>query len=191
MKRILLASIVLVVAACDGGSSYSSERLAVNAQQNVYAQAQPAPFFDHSLPRSMLTQLYMAKNKAVATYSYVQSEYTGKVLWSCPSIGYPIPANTQLTNPQTVSYPGSSAAVAIAQPEPDGLYSSPSTTGTFVMCTGKSGRVEPKYEERPVTVSPVAMHEQNGSLTDDADGTSSITIDVTAIARPTQAPGVK
>jgi hypothetical protein len=39
--------------------------------------------FDWSLERHLLTELYKVRNNAVATYSYVRNQYTGKILSCC------------------------------------------------------------------------------------------------------------
>jgi hypothetical protein len=150
-----------------------AEAKAVGRQQEIYVTNQPAPTFDFSLERHLLIQLYTARNQAVGTYSYVQSEFNGKVLWGCPSIGFPIPANTQLTNPDLIDY-NSHGAVTLPQAEPNGLYSSPSTSGTFIMCTGKNGEIIPVYEERTVSTFVTPMKEVNGTLL--ADGVPSLTL---------------
>ncbi len=181
-NKLFLLGIVGLIA-CGASNSYDAESNVVDNQQDVYTKNQPVPVFDYSLPRNLMTQLYVVKNKAVATYSYVQSDYTGKILWQCASIGYPIPANTQLTNPSRVDRTYSEQYPVIPQPEPDGLYSSPSTTGTYVMCTDGSG-LAPRYEERPVFVSPVPLHEVNGELIPVPGAHSSFTIDPNKITLP-------
>lgn len=145
---------------CNGAND--KEARVVERQQDVYVRNQPAPAFDFSLDRYLMIELYKARNTSVATYSYVQSEYSGKVLWWCPSIGFPIPANTQLTNP--TARDGGSSVVVLPQAEPNGLYSSPSTTGTYVMCLDETGAVAPRYEERPVMASLQPLHEVGGEL---------------------------
>ena len=67
-----------------------------------------------------------------------------------------IPYDTSLTNPlQPYSGPdGFAMAVAVEQPEPNGLFSSKTTSATWVMCAGPGGVVEPVYVEGKVTVYP-------------------------------------
>lgn len=154
-------------------SANTSEARKVNEQQHIYVTNQPAPVFDWSLERHLMIQLYQARNRAVATYSYVQSPYTGKVLFSCPSIGFPIPANTQLTNPESDildRYP-------LPQAEPNGLYSSPSTHGTYIMCVNKAGKVTPAYSEPNVVAFVMPMREVNGTLVPVGGSEASISID--------------
>jgi hypothetical protein len=188
-KRFYLFSLPVVALACMGNSSCDAqptaadkERAVVNQQQDLYVANQPAPVFDWSLERHLLTELYKARNNAVATYSYVRNQYTGKFLSSCPSIGFPISAGTQLTSPQmtdrhTGEYGGGN--VVLPQPEPNGLFSPSEARGTYVMCLNNDGKVEPRYYEEDVEAFVTPMHEQDGQLVPVEGAKASITIDPT------------
>ena len=150
---LLLTALVFLDAACDTSESLVSAK--VDQQQQVYAQTQPIPFFKWSQDRDNLIQIYKMKNEARATYSVVRS-ITGDILWHCPSIGFPIPADTQLTNPlqSSANHNG-----VIEQAEPNGLFTSKNTDGTYVICVLPSGILSPQYTEakaetftRPVKV---------------------------------------
>jgi hypothetical protein len=142
---------------------------------------QPVPTFDWSLERRMMTEIYQARQRATSTFSVVQSEFTGKILWSCPSIGFPIPYATQLTNPlqgQEIHVAGqNNAAVVIAQAEPNGLYSPAQSDATWVPCVASNGKVTPVYEEKHVTVFLQRMEERGGQLVPVEGATPSFTID--------------
>lgn len=158
LKRILPILIIgvssLFLAGCSLENSTSNEQESVEAQQNVFVKNQPAPVFDWSLERHLLTQLYKARNEAVNTHSIVR-DMNGRIYFECDSIGYPIPSNTQLTNPERISHglgivDSGSGNVTLPQPEPNGLYTSPSTAGTFVFCLNDDGTVSPSYFEANV-----------------------------------------
>ena len=126
-----------------------------NLQMEQFLRNQPVPSFDFSLERHILIQLYAARQKAMTTYTVVQSPYTGKVLWSCASIGFPIPYATQLTNPNQVQWKSGSqwgASAVLAQQEPNGLFSPASSEATWVPCVDERGKITPVYEEKKVTV---------------------------------------
>lgn len=163
---------------CNSPKSVDVERDVVERATLQLNRNQPAPTFDWSLERHMLIQLYTARNKALATYTYVRNPFTGKVMSWCPSIGYPVPANTQLTNPEQAIYLGNGGAATIGQPEPNGLFSSPSTSGTFVMCTNKAGQVVPRYFEADVEAYLVPMREENGMLVEVEGSIPSLVIDL-------------
>jgi hypothetical protein len=168
---LLLAASSATSSSCD---SDHHEREDVERQQMLYVQNQPPPFFNWSLERHLMIQLYKARNERVPTYSYVVAPLTGKVVTSCPSLGYPIPATTQLTNPLKPSGNG----YALPQAEPNGLYTPPATHGTWVMCLGPEGKVEPSYWELDVLTFPRPMKEVDGRLVPLEGGVSSLSIDV-------------
>ena len=146
-KLLLLPVMGLFLAGCTS-SSYTTEAQNVEAQQRVFVDNQPAPVFDWSLERHLLTQLYKARNEAVNTHTIVR-DMSGKSFFECESIGFPIPSNTQLTNPEK-SGGNSYGYYTLPQPEPNGLYTSPSTSGTFVFCINEDGTVSPSYFEANV-----------------------------------------
>lgn len=144
----------------NGCSADSTEHEAVDEQQSLYVRNQPIPRFPWSLERHLLIQLYQTRNQAVTTYSYVINQYTGRISWSCQSLGFPIPATTQLTNPQRVA----SQNAVIPQPEPNGVFAPPDTNGTWVMCAGEGGSLEPAYIEEHVLTFTRPMEEHDGRL---------------------------
>ena len=147
LKLFVLAIFGLCLVGCDSGRV--SEERTVAGQQELYLKTQPVPVFDYSLQRDLLIQFYKASNESISTYTVI-SDF-GRVLWEGPTMGYGIPANTQLTNPEEINgYYG----VTLPQPEPNGLYSSPSTSGTIVMAVMKDGSLAPIYAEHNVVTFP-------------------------------------
>jgi len=132
------------------------DRKLVNSQQSQYAAVHPVPYFDFSIPRDIYTQIYTATtNKSYATFSVIES-ITGETKFSCHSIGYAIPADTSMTNPlQRVA--GAHGATSIEQAEPNGLFSSKNTDGTWVLCSLPDGSVTPIYSEHKVLTFPFPM----------------------------------
>lgn len=147
---------LLSLTACDmTPNSEQRDRESVARQQSQYQMAQPIPVFDWSLERDVAIQLYQARNERVATHTVWRSD-TGIIEGDCPSIGYPLPYDTSLTNPiQAVGY--REGQTTIEQAEPNGLFSSKNSISTWVRCVvqvnGK--RVEaPIYIESKVTTYP-------------------------------------
>lgn len=129
----------------------------VNKQQEQYQVSQPVPQFDWSLERQLAIELYEARNERVATHTVWRSDY-GTIEGDCPSIGYPLPYDVQLTNPLRVAY--SSSGAVIEQAEPNGLFSSKSTSATWVRCITKvNGKAieSPVYIEGKVTAYPYPL----------------------------------
>lgn len=172
-KRGLMLCGLFLFCSAEDCNSDERENNDVERQQNVYTQMQPPPAFDWSMERHIMVELYKTRNKASATYSYVVSPYTGKILTWCPSLGYPIPATTQLTNPSKRVYQGAT----LPQAEPNGLYTPSETHATWVMCLNPDGKVEPAYWEMDVLTFPRPMALKDGVLQPEAGGQSSIEID--------------
>lgn len=205
---ILLAA---AVAACVHAppTQDSKDAQQVRDQQAQYAALQPIPYFDRSMDRDTFIQIYKAKNKAVTTWSYWHAMGTNDVPdanW-CASIGFAIPADTQLTNDQTPTVvriktrpdlPDGDAQAytyvegVVSQPEPNGLYSSKNTDGTYVLCIRPDGAVEPTYTEDKVTTVAHEIKVENGKVID-LGKESSIKLDIKAgtegaAPEPSQSP---
>ena len=118
----------------------------VDEQQSQYQISQPTHKYDWSLERQLAIELYDARNERVATHTVWRSDY-GMIEGDCPSIGYPLPYDVQLTNPLRVANTGGGAV--IEQAEPNGLFSSKSTSATWVRCVVK---VNGKAMESPVYI---------------------------------------
>jgi hypothetical protein len=170
----IAVGLTLLGMGCDEPANQREAR-AVDDQQALYVQNQPAPVFNYSLPRHLMVELYKAKNQNLATYSYVISPYTGKVIWYSPSLGYPIPGGTQLTNSQARD--SSTSTVVLPQAEPDGLYTPSTSEGTYVMCVDSDGMVTPAYVEDHVLCSVVPLKINNGVLMPDDGVKGSLRID--------------
>ena len=187
-KMFLLLAAPLLLAnqgGCDGSpqkvSAQAMEQHSQNLQMEQFLRNQPVPSIDFSLERHILIQLYVARQKATNTFSVVQSAYTGKVLWSCPSIGFPIPYATQLTNPNQVQWKGGMheyASAVLAQQEPNGLFSPASADGTWVPCVDERGKITPVYEEKKVTVFLRPMEEKDGKLVPVPNTAPSLSINI-------------
>lgn len=160
-KIILFVSLIsiLFLSAC-AEQTISDEKYGVLEQQKIYTENQPVPRFDWSLERDVFIQLYKMRNEALSTYTIVTSSF-GNELWECPSIGYPIPADTQLTNPEFYYSSGGT----LPQAEPNGLYSSKNTVGTWVLCVLENGEVYPVYTEMNANTFPFAVKmDENGVI---------------------------
>jgi hypothetical protein len=154
------------------------EQSVVARQQSQYAKAQPIPFFDWSVDKDTLTQIYRLRNNANTTYSVVTTQGTGHVQWVCPSRGYPIPADTQLTNPEQAIGRGDTGLVNIPQAEPNGLYSSTNTDGTWVLCVRLDGSVAPVYTEQKVTAFSFEVDVTPDGTITDKNGKSSAAVQI-------------
>lgn len=194
-KLIALVIALLLVAACTGSSnSTSQEQTVVNAQQQQYNKAQPIPFYDFSLQRQALIDIYNSQNQNSQTWDVITS-YSGQFLFQCEAVGWPIPAAAQLSNPsQVVGVPGPWSGYisgTVGQAEPNGIYTG-NTQGTYILCARPDGKIAPVYTENNVQMFPfpVKVDPATGAITD-AGGSSNITITVkpgNVVAAPSPSP---
>ena len=161
IKKIALALVgVLALTGCtEIDTAEQRDKETVQAQQEQYSRAQPVPTFDYSLERDVYIQLYRARNENVATHTVWRSAL-GKVLGDCSSIGYPIPYDSSLTNPQKLDVAkiwSKYVTGVIEQAEPNGLYASKNSIATWIRCTVEVNTVVtqvPVYVEDQVTAYP-------------------------------------
>jgi hypothetical protein len=191
MKKglIILSILMLLVIMVVGCAPYveSSQKVAKDAeqkqvgnQQALYVANQPPPYFDWSQQRDILIQIYKAKNSALATYSYTTSPFTGKITWESPTIGFPIPGGTELTNPKQIVLASDyyHQWEVIDQAEPDGTYAPNSSLGTWILCVNPDGSISPAYIEDNVRTFTTPMKEVDGKLVPVEGAKSSIKLDI-------------
>lgn len=133
-------------------SQTKRDRKAVEQQQKQYGIGQPIPAFDYSLERDMVIKIYGARNANFSSHTVWRSDY-GMVEGDCTSMGYSIPYDVSLTNPLKRES-GTNGSVAVSQAEPNGVFASPNTNATWILCLGDAGKLDPIYTESKVTVYP-------------------------------------
>jgi len=156
MKKILLVLSVLLVFVLTSCAYNSDQSVLEQSQQKdavmAITQNQPIPDLGgYSFERQIVIETYLARNNTIATYAYMIA-MDGKLIEICPSIGYPIPYSTQLSNPARVdSY---SYGITLPNPEPNGLYPPGDAAATLVQCVQPDGSVSPVYIEWYVLAFP-------------------------------------
>jgi len=94
------------------------------------------------------------------TYAYLKADYTGKLIFLGKCIGYGIPFSAQYTNPERRST-GTNGAIALPQPDPNGLFMPTSSSATWLMMIDpKTNKPRPVYVESEITVSPFPLHKE-------------------------------
>lgn len=153
----LLCCMLFMANECGETTQEELDNQVVRDQQLHYGKILPIPFYDYSIPRDVLIQIYnVVTQDARSTYTVVET-ITGVTKYRGSSVGYGIPADTSLTNPlQYVGY-YRSAIVAIEQAEPNGLFSSKNTDGTWILYLDFDGSLAPIYTEHKVTTFPYAV----------------------------------
>lgn len=171
----LLGVFVLSAGSCESDKTEARKRdEAVAGQQLLqYQDAQPVPRFDYSQLRQNLIEIETAQVNSTATTSFMflmgSAGTTGPLVHSCPSIGFPIPATYQLTNPEQKAGDGA----VLSQLEANGVFTG-DTTGTYVMCVGANGRPYAFYWEGFVATATGPAHWDNVKGEVVMDGPSSV-----------------
>ena len=153
---------------CDGTSSTADQRMNEQQEQasSEAAMSVGFPAVRNYQEKRMMKQIIELRDQAISTTTYVVDR-DAKLHFFCDSVGYGLPYATQFTNPQKVasrSCPGQGCAVtAIAQADPNGLFSPASADGTWVLCRDPSADKAanrgtlPVYVEPHVVVSPFPL----------------------------------
>lgn len=150
------AALATGAGACGGGNSSGAAQELGSSQQieKTYVQNQPAPIFNHSDIRATAIEIEAIQALGENTTSFAVTN-TGGLLWSCPSLGEPIAATTQITNPSmpenATDGNGNWNTVPVGNMDPNGIYSGDST-GTYVLCVNKQGEPYAHYYEGYVDV---------------------------------------
>lgn len=173
---LLAVPLALVLASCDGQASVNSgtenDQNSVNRQLMEYQKNQPIPMFDRSQYRQTLIDVESAQVHGTATTSFFFNQGSNKPYKTCPSIGFPVPSTSQLTNPDQVelhegNYNGGN--VVIGQQEPNGAYTG-SSSGTYVICVSPSGTDYVSYAEGFVHTEGGNAHWDNATNSVVLDG---------------------
>jgi len=156
-KKFILGLILAItmLTGCEESQTQKDSAQVAN-QQSQYAKFQPVPYYDWSLERHLITELYNVRNTKAATHSVWRSN-TGMIEGDCPSMGFSLPYDTSLTNPLKSSRVYQGTYNVIEQAEPNGIFASKNTAATWVLCLGDTGVIEPVYVETKVTVYPYTL----------------------------------
>lgn len=174
IAAVTAGALLLCAGSCDddADNARKSDEDAAGAQLGQYQQAQPVPKFTSSQLRQNLIEIESAQVHTTATTSFMfllaGSGETGALVHWCPSIGFPIPASYQLTNPQQKT-----GDVAVPQLEANGVFTG-DTTGTYVMCVGEDGKPFAFYHEGYVSTVTGPAHWDNSKGEIVMDGPSSV-----------------
>lgn len=166
MKWLPLLLICLMPLMLGNGScttNATSDTVQSQQQERILREGTSAvgmPAITHFREKRLLKDiLELRDQEGLTTFTYVWNELKGEMVFVCHSIGYGIPYATQFTNPQKLESPGvAHEYTAIAQADPNGLFSPASADGTWVMCKNLHGdNVKPVYIEPRIIVSPFEL----------------------------------
>jgi hypothetical protein len=156
----LLGLLMLLQDDC-GSPTTDKKQAAQQEQLSSEAAAQVGmPGITTFTEKRMVRMLYELRDKNVATFSYVM-DLNGHLWHVCDSVGYGLPYGVQFTNPLRPAKTWETderGNITLPQAEPNGLFMPPTAEGTWIMCAGPKGAIDPVYVEPRVVVSPHKLH---------------------------------
>jgi len=169
LKGTIIGAGMLVVFILTGASScggqfqgQATENKAQQQDEQSLVTNQPVPHFNYSQIRATAIDAQTISADGTQTTSFFFQMGNQDPIFSCPSLGEPVPNTAQLTNPNQVVTQdsqgnGISGSATIGQMDPNGIYAPSSSDGTFVICVNSSGQKYMQYWEGQVmTVTAAA-----------------------------------
>jgi hypothetical protein len=145
---------VLSLAACTGNqSAQQKEQSAQTSDTQSLENSQPIPHYNYSQIRQTAIDAQDIAANGTQTTSFFFMMGNQDPIFSCPSLGEPVPNTAQLSNPSQIApisgkYGG--GATDLPQMDPDGIYAPSSSSGTYVICVNGSGAKYLQYWEGDV-----------------------------------------
>lgn len=159
-----IAAAAIAAFALAGCNSHPSAQQAEQNAQQADTQSlindQPIPHFNYSQIRATAIDAETISANGTQTTSFFFQMGNPDPIFSCPSLGEPVPNTAQLSNPEQIApisgkYGG--GATTLPQMDPNGIYAPSSSSGTFVICVNGSGAKYLEYWEGDVmTVTSAA-----------------------------------
>lgn len=163
-------AIVLVAAACaPQPTANDTQRDRQNKLLEEGAAQVGMPAIKNFREQKLLKEIYEMRDQSdFVTYTYLWSEYQGKLVYLCDSIGYGIPYATQYSASETMQTYNVTGAQGtsgkyygverLPQAEPNGLFPPTSAEGTFVICkVPGSKETKTVYVEPRIVTSPFKL----------------------------------
>lgn len=156
--------------------------------QDIMEQSADAigyPDVSNFFEKAQLKEIYELRDDPnLICYWYTRNDMSGKWIYQGKCVGYGIPYTTQFTQPDTVQRAALPAlkmngedrgvneyfTEILPQADPNGLYSSASTSATWILSVDEDGNISPSYVESEITVTQTKLDArlcEDWSLTSD------------------------
>lgn len=167
MKKIVLGLVLasLFIGCSEKTVSDTSTKMEAKQQEELSKQAIMSvglPNISNFYEKKTLKKIIeMRDNPKLVNYLYTRNDMTGKWIYEGKCIGFGIPYTTQYTNPEKIAitndidlgnYLGD-ITNTIPQADPNGLYSVPNGTATWVIKVGDKGQQTIEYIESEIRVT--------------------------------------
>ena len=136
-------TVLCTASACQNNqpAGQAQENTAQQADQAALEASQPIPHFGYSVIRQTLIDAETLAANGTQTTSFFFQMGNQDPVYSCPSLGMPVPNTASLSNPQQVvpDPNASSGSEVVGQMDPDGVYAPAASEGTYVICLNSGG----------------------------------------------------
>ncbi len=167
---ILLATLPFLFTVTNGcnqnepANAELQQKQATNKLLNEMNRQIGLPNVHHFQQKKIMKMIYEQTDREdLICYAYLQSEYTGKLIFLGKCLGYGVPFSAQYTNPmKVVDYAAGYSATGyhfgtLPQADPNGLYMPTSSDATWLMLLDEKGKPHPVYVEPHIVVSPFPL----------------------------------
>lgn len=154
IATVLVATAVALTACSSVNTSATkSEQQSAATGLAKLLKSQPIPQYDWSQVRQTLIDAETAQANTTQTTSFFFNLGVADPVLTCPSIGFPVAATSEITNPSQLIGNGGDqnyyGVGVVGQIDPNGIYSG-NTSATFVLCVGANGKPYLEHAEEQV-----------------------------------------
>lgn len=138
------AALGLGLAACSHGpNAQQLEQQQQTQDTQSLDNNQPLPHYNWSMERQILIDAENASAFGAQSTSFFFIQGVRDPVFVCPSLGLGVPDTAQISNPNQIapiSGKWGGGATTLPQEDPYGIYTPPTSEGTFVVCVGAGGK---------------------------------------------------
>ncbi|KKL63050.1 hypothetical protein LCGC14_2179040 [marine sediment metagenome] len=170
---IMLLSLVFMAETCDSNDKNTAETKQAAQTEQILDEVNREiglPNMVNFQQKKLMKMVYELSDRTdLVCYAYLQSEYSGKLVYIGRCIGFGVPFSAQYTNPFKVIDPdhipgqdystSEGTPVVIPQADPNALYMPTSSSATWLlMVNPETNEPAPVFIEPLLTVSPFPLH---------------------------------
>jgi len=163
MSLVVILFVTFLISSCGGNKISDADRQQSEQTAKMMDEANRQtgmPNLTNFQQKKILKEIYeLCDKENLICYAYIQSDYTGKLVFLGKCIGYGIPFSAQYSNPTTYKRIHSGGDLkAMPQPEPNGLFMPTSSSATWlIMIDPETQESRPMYLEPNIVVSPFKL----------------------------------
>lgn len=175
MKYLIMVFLSLMFFACDleerktdsadSRQAESTKKMLMESERQV-----GMPGIRNFQQRKLMKMIYELQDQEnLQTYTYLKSDYSGKLIFVGKSIGYGIPFSAQFTNPMRIvdleqegnvrhKFEDNGEVQVIPQADPNGLFMPTSSSATWIILINpETNKPQVVYIEPEIVVSPFPL----------------------------------